>query len=295
MRIIFILLFSAALNVCAQAPVDSSVSRNPVKKKVPVFVSDTAKVYFRFSLGYRFKAGIGVSRQYRQDANTNIQSYIPTSNGFGVPISVAFGRYLKPGIALELELTYKAGAKQTINNVFYDNSSQVSAKQKFSYISREFQISPRLIGEVKVNETFLQYKIGPVLSMGKNKSEIKEDYVNASNQTWSGSYAWEYTIKPGIGFTGGFGFRKIVAPNVSFIADLSFTQLGRWWDGSKMTESIENKTNTLNLRPVSSKETEAVDEIDYTKSQDPNKPTQAIRYKVEYSSVGFSVGFVQHF
>ncbi len=259
------------------------------------------KLYCQFGVGYLFNSGVGRFENYSIDKNGNSTiEYVPGSWGKGFDLSFALGKKMTPNLAVELELGYIVGGKNTEQNEFYvpNNGMPLTIKQEASYKSNTFRINPKFVFEVPFHKVNAFYaRIGYLVGFSKATSEVDEQWIFENGGKGTGSFGYSYSGGLVSGSTLGLGLRFRAEENTSFFMEINGSNLHRTFEERNLETSSANGKNNLSIIDPYYKQTIYVDKASFPAENaiDLGKPRERPTYRSSYSSVGFRIGFITYF
>ena len=239
----------------------------------------SAQFYAGISAGY----AIGANKRVNgTEYTSNSKKTIYGSYGEGFNGTLKLGYMFSEHYGVELGTSYLIGASQTIeqsSTVFEDAKSsglrlapQFVMKMDNGIYSRLGMIVPVM------GSTIIDSEDSDFMGTGAKKvSEVKT----------SGSFS--------IGFIAAAGYSFALSENLDFFAELEYVGMSIKSGGATVTKFDVNGNDILPKLPTSAKEIEFVDEVIYDKNPDPTQPSQVLKQKAPFSSLGLNVGVVFKF
>jgi|GEM_PF-1249413 len=246
--------------------------------------------------------GFGTSPQYYNSSkniydnngNYNISNSSKSfSFGEGLYVDGSFGYYFNANIGAELDLQYSNSS-----NLSYGYSliqPGYSNENKTDAYSNAYLAIPSIIFITAFNEFKPYLKIGAVIGMANLTYSVKTTQVQPVN---TNSLEAESLYNGGLafGYNTAIGIEYKAEEHVGLILEIDDRSLSYAPTKGKLNKDIVNGEDHLSTDPVDIKETDFVDEINYSNgTSDPNKPSQQLKSSYPFSSVSISVGVKYNF
>lgn len=257
-----------------------------VKEKKSVHVSVLA--------GYGFGVGAGQNFQTQQTSTKSNLSGNPHSFGKGFNISVSTGVMFSKNIGAEIDLGYHFGGSNKVQHIWINDTASVQrAEENYDFKAYYGIVNPNLVISASNSKAVVPYvKLGPSFVFGKAKTLYEANLRFSSGGKGTENAEWEYTGGFGIGFSTAGGI-KFKTPNekVFFVIEAAYNSLSFGVKKGKMVSDTYQNMYRLNPLTRSQKEVVFVDEINEKSAQDPNKPTQKLKYKANADNITLSLGW----
>ncbi len=251
----------------------------------------SAAIAIASSLSAQFYAGIGagyglgasktvVGVQVSDDGNTQTNVY--GSYGQGVNIVGKAGYMFNDFLGAELVADYFIGAAQT--NYQYKNDL-IESK------SNALLLAPQLVVKTEMG-IYSRFGIAVPVMGGTTTTGSYEKYMGGADDL---VFEKESHGTFSIGYTGTIGYNYAISDNMDFFAELQYVGMSVKGGDSKYTKKTLGSKDLLDGAKTSEIETEYVDSIDGSATQDPDSPAKEIAETSPFSSIGVNVGIVMKF
>jgi len=256
---------------------------------IALFVATTMSAQFYAGLGLGY--GMGASKRANgveySGTNNSVQTNIYGSYGQGFNTTLKLGFMFNDNMGLELGVSYLFGAAQTKVKTA---TSLLEAK------SNGLRLMPQLVYRLD-NGFYGRFGIIiPVL--GKTVATGHDDkwsplpgVVPAAER----DYEIETHGSFSIGFAGAIGYNYALSDNMNLFGEIEYIGLSIKSGTATITKYDFGGKDQLENMKTFQKETEYVDEIDASTTQDPEKPSQALKQKAPFSSFGLNIGITMTF
>lgn len=238
----------------------------------------------------KFQVGYGIplinSPQWSSQANGSVSIH-SFSLGSGLRIETGIVQPLRKNLAVQLDLAYLSGKRnstQQLSNSNYSNNS---------FYSNFYDITPMLrftLDEFKV-KPYLAF--GPAFGFGKFYRENENGALPAgsgitytSRREFKGSFALGTKTELGVQFQFG---------KITYYTQLTALNMRYTPTSSELTSYNVNSTSQLSNLTVSQKKAVYVDTIDIGATQDPNQPTKTLKTTFPFDSISLNVGILLSF
>jgi hypothetical protein len=278
-------LLILSINVFAQQTPDTESGINITRKS--------------FSIGIGGNIGFG-TEDFTKAHESQTETYYYYNNGSwgkGIDISLNYNYKIHPNIGLGINAGIFTGTKTSIDNQYYNDSTQTIIKEEFSYKANYIKISPFVLFDAFVSRNNAFYaKIGYVLGSGKMKTTF-EDAFNGPSGKFGATIKREITGGMIHGTQFALGFRAKVGTDVSFFTELNVNTLTQKVKEDNMVSATSQGSSILQYFDTYNTKTIFVDEIkvaDANSSPDLSKPRESLSYNAIYNSIGLQVGLCFH-
>jgi hypothetical protein len=247
----------------------------------------SAQITLNVGLGYHggaFSNNVGTTTAISDQGVTTMTAN-NYSLGGGIPLNLGVGIGITDNISVDANLEYRLGSEVEI---FNEDETGLLGKTNTTRMSTSNQIRfvPSLVFH---NEgSGLYGRVGAVIPVGgKTTTEVK----STSGSTELGSATIESKGAASFGMVGAVGMNVEISDGLTFFGEFQVVSLAIKGTSQEMTAYSDALGNSLSDLPVSSKQTEFLDEVvNDGSTQDPTKPTQAVAGKTSFGSMGINVG-----
>jgi hypothetical protein len=218
--------------------------------------------------------------------NSYTYEQVNVSLGKGVNLEGAFGYMFNKNIGAELGISFLLGGKSKAKDTFL--SPLASITTDYSLSSKMLRINPSLVIASRF-ENFNPYaKFGLIIGSGSIMFEINENDdgdISVEKMKLNGGIA--------LGLSSGIGAMFNLSDNMSFFSELNMVNLSYAPTKGEVTEATYNGVDELRNWTTNRKEIEFVDSYTYNISNPPatSQPSQALKLKLPFGSIGVNIGF----
>ncbi len=283
-----------------------------MKKITTVFFGLTILTSASFAQGIFFKAGagyaipmasqsIGEKYLYVEDYTDNNQISKATSEnvsgsfGAGINFNVGAGFMFNEFIGVELNVQYTQGKKFETSEIstYTDNFSTSSQKEITETYSKGLYINPSFIITSARGSKIPYGRFGVIVgsptisgeSSDVGKVSYYPDLQDVRNRKW------EYSKGISIGLQGAVGINWMLSDKIDLFTEVNFISMSYYAEEYNLTEDTYNGNDNLQDLSVSEKKIIFKKEIALVgESQDPDKPSEALREGSAFSSLSLQVG-----
>ena len=256
---------------------------------IALFVATSMSAQFYAGLGVGYALGAS-KRANGTEVSGTVTTNIYGSYGQGFSPNLKLGFMFSDNMGIELGVSYLFGATQTKVKSDGDTvgleakstglrlAPQLVYKLDNGFYGRFGMIIP-VLGKTVVtdNDEKSALLIGGVPVAGEKESTIET----------KGSFS--------IGFIGAIGYGFALNDNITLFGEIEYIGLSIKSGSATVTEYTFKGNDVLPLFDTYQKEYEYVDEIDSSVPFDKNKPTQKLKQKAPFSSLGFNFGITMSF
>jgi len=188
-------------------------------------------------------------------------------------------------MGIEMGVSYLFGASQTK----YKTSSELEEAK-----SSGLRIAPQLV--YKLDNGFYG-RFGVIIPVaGKTIITSTDDSVMVGLNTYAKKEVTTETKGSfSIGFIGAIGYNFALNDNMNLFGEIEYVGLSIKSGSATVTQVDIGGESYLDKMKTFQKEYEFVDEIDSSVKFDPEKPTQMLKQKAPFSSIGLNIGITMTF
>ncbi|MDR9443121.1 MAG: outer membrane beta-barrel protein [Schleiferiaceae bacterium] len=250
--------------------------------------------YFNPVVGY----GINAPGEVNTTGDTGSTSIDNLNLGGGVNVGVSGGFLFDDIFGIEARLNYQNnfGYQTVRSTTIQDPSSgqQIPIEQISTFNASSIRLAPLLF--FRMDEDVSPYaKVGPILQYSMLSVVDESPTVIVNNNTPAvGTLESETQLNNGIslGALGEAGMMFELDNDIFLNAGIAFSAIQVSPNSSEIVRYEENGQDQLDDLNTSEKETEFVETINNTSSNDPDQPSQQLKNWLNYSSFSLRVGVI---
>lgn len=250
--------------------------------------------YFTVSVGY----GLGLPGESAQEYNldTNYEGTARVKNlnlGGGINATVSYGIDINENLALDLELGYQNNLGASTESMSYDlqvgpgfTTIWVEEVTTNTIKTSSFRFAPSLRYAAAEGQVRPFLKVGPQVVLANLKTQDESKSANRS-QLIEEKFSTTFSV----GAIASAGAELEVSENLLFFASLNASLAYYAPTYSEIVTNEVNGQDMLGQLPTSQIETQYYKELnDVNQPVNQNEPSKRLKTRVDYSSVGLSVG-----
>ena len=257
------------------------------------FASFSQSNYFGVSVGYGFGVpGVSVE-EYDTDTSFGGTASVKNLNiGGGINTAISYGILLAENLSLDLAIGYQNNLGSTYEERSYDGQASqggviwVEEVRTFTINTSSFRFAPSLRFAAGNGSIRPFAKVGPQVILASMKTKDEMQSGSASMLTEE-----KFSISVSVGALAAVGVEFEIADNLMFFATFD-ASLGYYapTKSEVVTYEIDGQ-DMLGQLDTRNKETEYEKERTFGVGQsDPDEPITRSRMRIDYSSLGLSVG-----
>lgn len=264
--------------------------------------------YLNFNLGYAFPLGgqtLTNETSYRAfddfgnlTIDTDTYEQISYSLGKGFNLGGALGYMFNEHIGAELGISYLIGAESlsTYSYTSIDPSNSYGGASESLTSSKMLRIIPSLVISAGGEKIKPYAKFGFVI--GKGSVTIENSFQSSSS--WDGiSFGSEISKLSGgtaLGLSSALGANIKLSDKMSFFGEINMINMAYAPTNGEIIESTSDGVNVLPLLTTAEIETEFVDSYTINNNNNnPFQPSQELKQRLPFGSLGFNVGLKINF
>ncbi|HCS20940.1 MAG TPA: hypothetical protein DIW47_10350 [Bacteroidetes bacterium] len=242
--------------------------------------------YVNFNVGYGLKMGSQNLEyfgfyNYSTTGNASTSEQVLVSLGKGLNLGGTLGYMFNKNIGAELGVSYLIGGKSKAKDTYPGGNAE------YTLSSKMLRLFPSLViatGFEKINP---YAKFGIVIGSGSILYEIVDNDggdVTKMKMKLNGGIAF--------GLSSGIGALFNLSEKMAFYSELNMVNLSYAPKKGEVTELTFNGVNFLGDLTTREREVEFVDRYTYNPSNPPadSQPSQELKQKLPYGSIGLSLG-----
>lgn len=242
--------------------------------------------YINLNLGYATCMSSGTMDgfyNYTGGQNSSTSEQIYFSLGKGVNFGAAFGYMFNEHVGAELGLSYLLGGKTKSKDEYIGGTTD------YNLSSNMFRFIPTVVISAGTEGVNPYAKFGFVIGTGAVKMELEDNDdgdVIISKMKLNGGAAF--------GINGAIGAIFELSESISLYGELNAINMSYAPKKGEFTEASYNGIDVLPNMTTSDKEVEYVDELiyNYGSPQPDSQPSQELKYKLPFGSIGINFGVV---
>ena len=250
---------------------------------VATFVVSSLSAQFYAGLGVGYGLGVSsgvVGYEVSDDGNTTTNVYGSYGQGFNITGKAGF--MFSDYLGAELGMDYFMGAAQT---------NEKSKTNLVESSSNAFILAPQFVIKTEMG---LYSRFGVVLPVaGATTTTGKYENYGGSGQDFE--FEKESQGAFSMGVIAAVGYNYALSDNMDLYAELQYVGMSVKSGTSKFTKKTMGSTDLLDGANTKDIETEFVDSIDHTATQEDDKPSQELAGESPFSSFGLNIGVVMKF
>lgn len=235
--------------------------------------------YVNANIGYGFKAGSASAYNYTSPNGSNTTEHVAFSFGKGLTMAAAFGYMFNKNVGAELGLSYLLGGKTKVIDSYSSGSDESSFSAKI------LRINPSMIISSGMESINPYAKFGLIIGKGSIKSEYTEKNngdVYITKVKYNGGVAF--------GFSSAIGLMFKLSESVALLTEVNMINLSYAPTKGEVTEATLNGADQLPSMTTSQKKIEFVDSHVSTSNSTSSVPSEQVKSKYPFGSVGINFG-----
>jgi hypothetical protein len=250
--------------------------------------SNAQGAYVNLNVGYGFCMSSSTMEglyNYTSGQNSSTTEQIYFSLGKGLNFGGTFGYMFNEHVGAELGLSYLLGGKTKAKDEYNGGTTD------YGLSSNMFRFIPAIVVAAGTEGVNPYAKFGLVIGTGSVTMDYEDNDdgdMEILKMKLNGGAAF--------GISGALGAIFELADNISLFGELNTINMSHSPTKGEITEATYNGTDVLPDMTTSEKEVEFVDEVTYNYNNPPpdSQPSQELKYKLPFGSLGINVGVVIH-
>lgn len=252
--------------------------------------------YVNLNVGYAFPLSAGTMEEfynYSHQENSSTYEQVYFSMGKGVNFGGAFGYMFNKHVGAELGLSYIMGAKTKIKDQYSNDYNESVTDITMS--SNFFRVIPSIVIAAGTENINPYAKFGVIIGTGS----IDAEYEYKGSVIGGGVEIEKYKFNGGvaIGINAALGALFNLSDNISIFGELNAINMSYTPTKGEITEATYNGVDYLENMTTRDREIEFVDKYTYDYNNPPSEtePSQQLKQKFPYGSIGINAGIVFRF
>ena len=262
------------------------------------------KLYIKANIGY----GLGINKDdYKLRSDYN-QIYLDSTEGYskydlksfslgqGLNVEASLGSFLGKHISVEITGFYHKSSKHTLNyeelNTIY-SQYQVDFHTEEVYTGKMYGLKPNLVFWGG-GDNFRPYiKLGGVIGIASMTRESQMRIYNTHPNyypTEDYTSVFEYKSHLNLGYTVSVGFEIILAKDLKFFSECSYTAIRYIPTSGEYTEYKYRGKDMLNTLTINERYIEFEDTYYSTENESETSPAKLLKNAYSFSNISLSVG-----
>jgi hypothetical protein len=244
------------------------------------------KSIVKLQVGYGFPlSSMLITENVQASASSTNYKGVYGSYGSGFQVEAGYIRPLNKNLSIEMDFSYLIGKTYNSSNNTGNNLQNQSTSSHFYGISPLLRVS---FGGTKIRP---YGAVGPVVGFGN----LLVDYAFTNGSSVSGNeIQHRYSGSQAIGAKTAIG-AEFTEGRFVFYAQLTATAISYAPSKSEYTKYTLNGVDQLAMLTTSQKQIVYKSSITSTGAQDPNQPTEQIKFFIPFSSISLSAGVMFKF
>lgn len=223
---------------------------------------------------------------YTEGENSYTEEQVNVSLGQGLDLGASIGYMFNEHIGTDLGISYLIGSKRTAHDIYMDPYFGNSTTD-YSMYANMLRINPSIVISGGSRKLSPYAKFGILFGSGTVKYEInavEDNEVLSMKMKMNGGLS--------VGLTSGIGANLKINDKMALFGEIQAINMSYSPTKGKLTELTEAGVDLLPELTTSEKETEFVDShtFNYENPPSDSKPSQELKQKLPFGSVGFNLG-----
>lgn len=249
------------------------------------------KLSLQFSAGYGFpfasqRIAVNSVTTGNPQSSTTTQTNVYASLGGGVNVSAGIRWLFSSNVGLDLNVGYQSGSNA---ETFSSQGVGTPVNTESEYSSSSFILSPTLVFIARTEGLRPYGRIGLSLATVEMTIE-RSDYLFTSSGIHTINRKLLHTGDLTAGVCGGAGVLFGQTKALKVFAEIVVNSMSFYPTKGEMTRYLEDGKDLLITLDTNQRYADFVDQVSSTTPNDPNKPSQALKFDVAMSSVQVNLG-----